>query len=129
MAIEKAADVIYQDPADPANNAPCMLKVGVKWDETDDNETKLEKIITQKWIAGFPYSFGAWTDLRRTGYPRIFPVARGDGSITDGLIRRIPYNDKEDLDKKDIQSTAIPALGGPDLQGTRLWWDVEAPNF
>ena len=66
----------------------------MKWNDSDDNETKLEKIITQKYIAIFPYSYEAWTDIRRTGYPKIFPVLNpnlGDGSLSDGdLIRRLP---------------------------------------
>ena len=29
-----------------------------------------------------------------------------------------------------VENSGIPALGGkPDEQATRLWWDVDAPNF
>ena len=30
---------------------------------------------------------------------------------------------------KRIKASGLPALGGPDLQSTRLWWDVDVPNF
>lgn len=133
MGITKARAIEYVDPSDDANNALCQVKVGVKWEDGDDNETKLEKIITQKYIASFPYSFGAWTDLRRTGYPKIFPVLdgdTGDGSIVPGdIIRRIPYSGSDEATKRDILTTGLEALGAPDLQGTRLWWDVNGSNF
>ncbi len=133
LSLENAYDVTYEDPYSDEYSAKSLITVGVKWRESDDNETKLEKIITQKYIAGFPYSFGAWTDLRRTGFPRIFPVVYddGDGSITAGdIIRRIPFSDTDkEAVRKDIANTGIKALGGEDKQGVRLWWDVDAPNF
>ena len=112
---------------------PSVTKIGVKWNEGDDRETKLEKIITQKYIAQYPYSFEAWTDLRRTGYPRMFPVLNpsdGDGSLQYGdIIRRMPFPGTDDASLKDINETGLKALGGPDLQATRLWWDVDRSNF
>ncbi|MBR3616406.1 MAG: SusD/RagB family nutrient-binding outer membrane lipoprotein, partial [Bacteroidaceae bacterium] len=75
----------------------------------------------------------AWTELRRTGYPKLFPVLNtddGDGSIEQGdMIRRIPWAPKDPTERVNINSTGIPALGNPDKQATRLWWDVDKPNF
>jgi hypothetical protein len=94
---------------------------------------KLEKIITQKYIANFPYSFEAWTDLRRTGYPKLFPVLNadeGDGTLKYGdIIRRAPFPDTDDASVVDIINSGLDALGGEDYQATRLWWDVDKPNF
>lgn len=133
MAQDKATDFTYEDPWNPRYNRPSLTKIGVKWNEGEDKETKLEKIITQKYIANFPYSFEAWTDLRRTGYPKIFPVLRdeGDGSIAAGdIIRRIPFpGTGQPSVQADVDKTGIPALGGPDKQGTRLWWDAAVGNF
>jgi hypothetical protein len=71
--------------------------------------------------------------MRRTGYPKVFPVLNtddGDGSIEQGdMIRRIPWNASDPIVQQLIESSGIPTLGGPDLQSTRLWWDVEGPNF
>ncbi len=110
-----------------------VTKIGVKWNDGDTQEVKLEKIITQKYIALFPNSWQAWTDLRRTGYPKLFPVlnaADGDGSIAQGdMIRRIPWVATDPIVIENITATGLPALGGPDLQATRLWWDIDAPNF
>lgn len=126
--VENAINYVYEDPMDEANNLASVTKIGVKWNEGDDPEIKLEKIITQKYIAGYPYSFEAWTDLRRTGYPKIFPVLNAsdsDGSLMQGdLIRRMPFPGDTDSAIEDINATGLDALGGPDKQGTRLWWDV-----
>lgn len=133
-AVDSPINYVYEDPMDEANNLPSITKIGVRWNEGDDRETKLEKIITQKYIAGFPYSFEAWTDLRRTGYPKIFPVLNasdGDGSLMPGdLIRRMPFPGDTDSAIQDINDTGLDALGGSDKQGTRVWWDVaERGNF
>lgn len=123
---EKPQDIDYVDPHDSYNNIKGLVQVGVMWDDNDSREVQLEKIITQKYIANYPMSLEAWTDLRRTGFPRIFPVVDddGDGSIPEGdIIRRIPYPINDDSDRNDIISSAIPVLGR-DEQGTRLWWDT-----
>ncbi len=133
MAQETATDYTWHDPMGKTPDMPSVTKIGVKWNEGDSQETKLEKIITQKYLALFPYSNEAWVDMRRTGYPKVFPVLNtsdGDGSLRYGdLIRRMPFPGDDAPTKKDIETTGVPALGGADLQGTRLWWDVQGPNF
>lgn len=132
----------YVDPTGNTPDIASVTKIGVKWDESLPQETKLEMIITQKYIANFPYSYESWVDLRRTGYPKLFPVLNpedGDGSLTSGdsqeycsglnIIRRIPWFSDDPQTKSDLEETGIPALGGADQQGTRLWWDVNEPNF
>ncbi len=131
---DKPVDYVYVDPTGATPNMPSVTKIGVKWNEGDDNETKLEKIITQKYIAGYPYSFEAWTDMRRTGYPKVFPVLNpeeGDGSLKAGdLIRRIPFPDtSKPATAEDVFNSGLKALGGPDVQATRIWWDTDRPNF
>ena len=51
--------------------APSIITV--KWNEADDVEKKLERIITQKYLALFPDGQEAWSEWRRTGYPRQIP--------------------------------------------------------
>lgn len=131
--LEKPYEYVNHDYRGGNEDWPSVTKIGVKWNEGDSKETKLEKIITQKYIALFPLSTEAWTDLRRTGYPKLFAVLNaddGDGSIAQGdMIRRIPWAATDPIAKAAINATGIPALGGEDLQATRLWWDVNAPNF
>ena len=133
MAQTAASPYTYHDPLGNVPDEPSVTKIGVKWDEGDSQETKLEKIITQKYIASFPYSFEAWTELRRTGYPKLFPVLNadeGDGSLKYGdIIRRAPFPDTDDASVADIIATGLDALGGEDWQSTRIWWDVDRPNF
>ena len=133
MAQEVPVDYIQVDPLRDGPDWASVTKIGVKWNEADDNETKLEKIITQKYIALFPLSTEAWTELRRTGYPKLFPVLNtddGDGSIEQGeMIRRIPWVPTDPIAAAMVENSGIPALGGPDEQATRLWWDVDKANF
>ena len=133
MALETALDYTQVEVSGDGDGWPSVTKIGVKWNEGDDQETKLEKIITQKYIALFPLSTEAWTEMRRTGYPKVFAVLNpndGDGSIQEGeMIRRIPWNASDPIVKELIQKTGLTALGGDDRQATRLWWDLDAPNF
>ncbi|MEG2945718.1 MAG: SusD/RagB family nutrient-binding outer membrane lipoprotein [Bacteroidales bacterium] len=125
-----AAD--YVDPFNTGNNIKGVNKVTVKWDNGADNEVKLQKIITQKWIAMFPEGQEAWSEFRRTGYPKLFPVVenRSGGAIPNGeFIKRLPFT----LDERNTNLPAVEEarqlLNGPDNAGTRLWWDVNKANF
>ncbi|WP_405605683.1 RagB/SusD family nutrient uptake outer membrane protein [Polaribacter sp. Asnod1-A03] len=125
-----AAD--YVDPINPSNNIAAMSAITIAWDEAVTNEEKLEKIITQKWIAMFPEGQEAWSEYRRTGYPKIFPVVsnQSGGTIdTDIQIRRIPFVDSEKSTNAIGVTTATSLLKGSDNGGTRLWWDTGASNF
>ena len=134
--------IAYVDPQGLTPDMPSVTKIGVKWNEGDSKETKLEKIITQKYIASFPYSYESWVDLRRTGYPKLFPILstiKFDNSkvqTANNIMRRIPWVPVDPQTKEDINDTGIPALSedtnnkpATDTQMQRLWWDVDAPNF
>ena len=134
MSLEAAVPYKYEDQYDHSNDIESVTTIGVKWNEGDSKETKLEKIITQKYIAAFPYSYEAWNDLRRTGYPKLFPVLNvedGDGSLVQGdIIRKIPLPGRDtSVGMSDINTSGLDALGGSDTQGTRVWWDVAGSNF
>jgi Susd and RagB outer membrane lipoprotein len=123
----------YVDPKNAANNADALSTITVKWDPTSTNEQKLERIITQKWLAVFPDGQEAWSEYRRTGYPKLFPVANNNsgGTInTQTQIRRLPYPATEYGNGNSAEVVkAVGLLGGPDNGGTRLWWDVNKANF
>lgn len=122
----------YVDPVNSANNIDAMSNVTIAWNAADSNEIKLEKIITQKWIAMFPEGQEAWSEFRRTGYPKIFPVVSNQsGGVVDTniQIRRIPFVDSEQSTNPEGVADAVTKLGGPDNAGTRLWWDTGGPNF
>lgn len=123
----------YVDPKNPANNAAAVSTITVKWDPTSTNEQKLERIITQKWLAIFPDGQEAWSEYRRTGYPKLFAVANNNsaGSInTQTQVRRLPFPSTEYGNGNSAEVVkAVGLLGGPDNGGTRLWWDVDKANF
>lgn len=122
----------YEDPFNPANNIKNENDLTVKWNDAADNETKLQRIITQKWLAMFPEGQEAWSDFRRTGYPKLFPVAdnRSNGIIPDGeFIKRLPFTQDEINTNLEAVEQARTLLSGPDNINTRLWWDVIGGNF
>lgn len=91
-------------------------------------EIKLERIITQKWIAMYPEGCEAWAEQRRTGYPRLFPVrfnhSKGQSIDTETMIRRLPYPATLETSDPEQYEMLLKELGGPDHGGTRLWWDT-----
>jgi hypothetical protein len=122
----------YVDPKNPLNNTPAVSTITVKWNDDLSNEEKLEKIITQKWLAMFPEGQEAWTEFRRTGYPRLFTVVnnKSGGEIdSDVQIRRLRFPQTEYNTNKTEVIRALELLGGADNGGTRVWWDVEGGNF
>ena len=75
----------------------------------------------------FPDGQEAWSEFRRTGYPRLFPIVvnNSSGKIpTDSFIRRIPFIQFEYTTNLGGVNRAVATLKGPDNGGTRLWWDV-----
>jgi hypothetical protein len=122
----------YVDPLNAANNSPAVSTVTISWDAAASNERKLERIITQKWLAMFPEGQEAWTEFRRTGYPKLFTVVNNNsnGAVdTQIQIRRLAYPANEYSTNGAEVQKAVQLLGGPDNGGTRLWWDVNKPNF
>ena len=68
---------------DPLGNysASARSEITVPWETATDGsdteavqERNLERIIVQKWIAIFPLGVEAWSEHRRTGYPKLLPV-------------------------------------------------------
>ena len=120
----------YIDPLNPANNAQAISKITVAWGT--DKEKNLEKIITQKWIATYPDGQEAWSEFRRTGYPKLFRISnnQSNGIISTELgVRRLAFSDSEVTNNKEGVASGVAALGGLDNGATRLWWDTTAPNF
>lgn len=132
MADATSTPIPYVD----VNNADNSVDTGnanlstatIAWDDAAAFETSLEKIITQKWIAIYPDGQEAWTEYRRTGYPKLFPVVinNSGGEIdTDAQIKRIKYINSEYAQNPGGVATGAACLGGPDTGGTALWWDVD----
>ena len=122
----------YVDAFDKKFDADAPTSITPKWDESAPLELKLERIITQKWLAIYPEGCEAWAEQRRTGYPRLIKVAvnnSGNTISTDDMIRRVFFNQDYKTDNKALYDALVSKLGGADNGGTRLWWDAGGNNF
>ena len=117
----------YEDVLNSSYSATVPSSITIPWNDGDATAKKLERIITQKYIALFPVGQEAWTDFRRTGYPKVYPVVEVENASVDlsGHISRIPYPVSEyDTNRKVVEAARV-LLGGPDSPGTRVWWDKQ----
>ena len=128
-----SGQIDFVDPVKAENSIKAMNTLGVKWDEGASKEEKLQRIITQKWIANFPNGMESWTEYRRTGYPKLFPnrVNLSNGDInTNEQVRRLIYSDTEintnnaELQKgiELLNQENTGSISG-DKGGTHVWWD------
>ena len=85
---------------------------------TTDNE-RLERIMTEKYIALHSHGLEAWSDFRRTGFPAITPNPLGSNTfnLNGEVPRRLPYPQTE----IDLNPTNVPT-NSPNFQD-RFWWD------
>lgn len=119
----------YTDPVTPAYSIDARGDITIAWNEGDGFEKNLERIITQKYIALYPNGQEAWTEFRRTGYPKVFPVcvneSNGGCVDTETQIRRLAFPQSEYNTNREQLDKGIALLGGPDNPGTKLWWDAK----
>ena len=121
----------YIDPMSEYSADAPASDISIAWEAGDTEEVRernLERIITQKWIAIFPLGIEAWSEYRRTGYPRLLPVVENkSGGTVDSRygLRRIPYPVEEYTENPVHLQQAIEMLGGRDNGGVRVWWDVK----
>ena len=108
-------------------DVPAVTEATTAWTGTD--EEKLEKIMIQKWIALYPNGQEAWTEYRRTGYPKLHSVVTNysNGEVDSEVgIRRMRFPTNKSTSAEDIanlESARKLLRGGLDKAGTRLWWD------
>ena len=117
-----------------SNTTSAVSTVNIKWNEGDRKELKLEKVMTQKWIALYPDGTEAWAEHRRTGYPKLFSIkmnTSGAGSVggvvsSSSGIKRLPFPSTEYTTNESTVNEAVNKyLNGTDAAATRLWWDVK----
>lgn len=127
----------YKDPLNKHSATAPQSTIKIAWDTATTMEEHLEQIITQKWIALFPVGIEAWSEYRRTGYPRMLPVVLNNSGGTVNAAwgaRRLPYPVEEYTENAANLQTAISDLntesvsGNGDNMGTRVWWDRKTLN-
>jgi len=136
LADNTSKPISYVDPVDARNNFTALSTITVAWNAADNNELKLEKILTQKYLAAFTQTLEAWVDFRRTGYPKIPHVAKNDSSPDWGVIpadqwiKRMPFINAERTGNAAAVADAVSKMGAgaKDDIATRLWWDTGNPS-
>ncbi len=114
----------YKDPAGLNSYSGTTSKVTIAWDDAD-NSGNLERIITQKWLANFPLGLEAWSEYRRTGFPKLMPVVVNNSGGTvnsERGARRLAYPQDERTNNAANYQHALQLLGGADNMGTDVWW-------
>ncbi|MCS3023612.1 SusD/RagB family nutrient-binding outer membrane lipoprotein [Bacteroides xylanisolvens] len=117
----------YTDRWNSQNNISFTDVPTVAW---ENGSNKLQKIITQKWIANYPLGIEAWCDYRRTGYPELFTARDNLSSVgyigdidSKRMVRRLPYPTTEkSSNSANVEAAIATMLGGPDTGATDLWW-------
>lgn len=104
-------------------NSPPVANIPVKFGLTE--AIQRQQIATQKYLALFPDGIEAWAEVRRTGWPVLYPVANSENSevTAPAMISRFNFLDYEYQTNSKAVQAGIPLLGGPDKANTKMWWN------
>jgi len=128
--VEGATEFLASNEKNPAGTSANYNDV------SGNGNTKLEKIITQKFISLFPdVSIEGWSDKRRLNLPRFDVPAYRDPAIwasmpeniTDGnsFMKRVKIPDTEAVNNAVEYEKGVALMGpGGDRTTTPLWWDL-----
>jgi hypothetical protein len=101
-----------------------------------------ENVLTQKYLSLYMQPYEAWSDYRRTGFPKtlvhpgevVYTYTDEDGktvdatftSLVDGLNDlpgRLFYPNEEQTENGANYQAAVASIGGSDDLKVKLWWD------
>jgi len=122
-------------PEAPGTILAPVSKVPVAFMVSGTKEQQLEQIITQKWIGLYPDSPEAYSERRRTGYPKLYDRLESENPDipATSLPKRLTYTTSEYTNNATEVENAITKLNAEssdahgDLGTTRVWWDKN-PN-
>ena len=132
LADDKSRPENYTDPSGLGLDGSFNTNVTPEWDDAGSFEENLERIITQKWIANFNVDgMEAWSEFRRTGYPRLLPPAHNasGGVVPEGGYghRTLYPITEKNSNMANYMDAVNKDLGGKDNVASRIWWDCN-PN-
>ena len=115
-----------------SNSASALGKITIAWDDAADEETMLERIITQKYLAIFPRRSGGLVGVPPYGLSEDLPQRDQQSVGVDQHIEADPPSElpsTEYATNASAVQNAIVTLNGEssnptgDNGGTMLWWD------
>ncbi len=116
----------YTDSYNTSNNYTLTSVPGVAWSSESTQEGHLKQILTQKYIANYPFGLESWSDFRRTGYPELIPtcsLAGAEGVTLERGMRRLKYPDQEySQNPVNCESAVAKYFGGQDWFSKDLDW-------
>lgn len=112
----------YVDPAGKHRSMTAPSEITIKWNNSANADEKLERIMIQKWIALYPLGQEAWSEIRRTGFPKVFKLQNVANNGITTVPNRLPFSYNEYLNNKGNMDKAVSLLGGDDNFATKLWW-------
>ncbi len=97
-----------------------FAKEAVAWNDAADFDSKLEKIMLQKYYTLFFTDFQQWHEYRRTGHP-VLPIGPGvqNGGVMPSRFKYPVY--VQSLNGANYNA-AVAAMGGDDMN-TKVWWN------
>ncbi len=106
-------------------NTPALTNIPVLFSAIPAQQR--EQIGTQKWLALYPYGPEAWSEFKRTGFPKLYPRLNSDNldsPATDpASVRRLAYPPIEASVNAAGLASGITKLGGADKSSTKVWWN------
>ncbi len=95
-----------------------MAGISAAWG--DGNGTDLEKVMTQKFIGGFPDNgWEAWADLRRLKMPEVDFGVQFNTNVPQGeVIQRVKYPSSQAI----LNEANYAEVAASDHEGTKMWW-------
>ena len=112
-------------PPGDVYNTPAVSNIPVAFGASE--AIQREQIGTQKWLSLYPsMSPEAWSEFRRTGYPKLLPRLNSDnGGKEADRLKRLIFPPDESIINPDGYQSGVQLLGGADNNDTRMWWDVD----
>lgn len=107
------------------NSTPALTNIPVAFAATLAQQR--EQVGTQKWLALYPYSPEAWSEFRRTGFPKLYPRLNSDNTDSPASdpasVRRTTYPPIEAAVNPQGLASGVSKLGGADKTNTKVWWN------
>ena len=108
----------------PTEISDYLAQPNVAYTSAGSGATWQEKIGIQKYIAFFPNSSEAFSELRRLDFPKLNQPSKND-ALLPSVASRMVYPQDEVLLNSTNTASAISEIGGENSLTAKVWWDVK----